>query len=725
MTRLPIAIIVGAVLIALSLPGNPAGADCPTNLFLSAPTSFVGGPSPFHVVVADFNSDGIPDLALTDNGSSAIGVMLGIGNGTFHDVVTYPVHSGDGHLIVADLDRDGILDIATNSSGTDQITVLKGHGDGTFEPQVTYPAGSAPYGVASADFNGDGIPDLAAADFLGNSVSILMGLPGGGYAAPVGYAAGVHPYDLETGDFNHDGIVDLVVTDQDGYDIVVFLGRGHGGTPDGTFASGVHYPVQIYPYSVAVADFNHDGILDLAVANGGSGTVSILLGKGSGGIGDGTFAPAKSVPAASQPRSVAVGDLNGDGIADLVVADYAGAVSILFGQGSGGFGDGTFSAPVPFPAGPNATDVAIADLNADGLPDLAVPNYLTNSVSVLLHGCGVPPPPPPGPAPTLTAVRDVPNDQGGRVFVTWLRSGLDGPPQPQITGYRVWRRIMPLAAQARAVSPGELKSREVRTRLMPGPNGVTVTYWEALITLPAEQLEGYGYTAPTTQDSMRGSNPYTAFFITALTPNPSVFYESNVDSGYSVDNLPPAQPTGLVARFAGDGVSLKWLANREADLDLYHVYRGPSADFQPGPWSLVGAEAQTAYTDDQGMQSSYYKVAAVDRHGNEGPATLAAPVSTTGATIEAAASFALRGVTPNPTHDGAFTISFTLPTSEPARLAVFDLAGRRIWDQAIGQQTAGPHTFAIDRSEALATGVYLVQLTQAGRSATARVVVSR
>src|SRR5207244_7506201 len=107
----------------------------------------------------------------------------------------------------------------------------------------------------------------------------------------------------------------------------------------------------------------------------------------------------------------------------------------------------------------------------------------------------------------LTAVRDVPNDNGGRVFLTWTPSSLDVSGGP-VNAYRVWRRIPP--AFDVTTLRARLATREV---IALAQSNAQVVYWEALATLPARRLTGYGYTAATTQDSMPGSNPYTAFFV--------------------------------------------------------------------------------------------------------------------------------------------------------------------------------------------------------------------
>jgi sugar lactone lactonase YvrE len=214
--------------------------------------------------------------------------------------------------------------------------------------------------------------------------------------------------------------------------------------------------------------------------------------------------------------------------------------------------------------------------------------------------------------PRLSYVRDVPGDNGGKVALAWLASELDVAALHQITNYRIWRRL-PAVSRAR---PGG----EVRSRLLGGE----VTFWEPVATLPAGYLQGYGYVAGTPQDSIAGSNPYTAFFVSAITSSATVFYDSAVDSGYSVDNVEPAVPRLIGGGYiAGTGVRLHWLPNGEPDLSHYAIYRGVAADFTPDGDHRVGTTADTAFVDATGTVN-WYKVSAFDVHGNEsGFATLA------------------------------------------------------------------------------------------------------
>jgi hypothetical protein len=208
------------------------------------------------------------------------------------------------------------------------------------------------------------------------------------------YQAGTLPTSVAVGDFRHDGILDLAVANDGGANVSVLPGNG-----DGTFGKATNYAVGGIPIGIAVGDFRHDGILDLTVTNFGSGTVSVLLGNG-----DGTFQPAVNYTVGSEPISVAVGDFDGDGTLDLAVAnDGSGNVSILLGNG-----DGTFGKATNYAAGTAPFSVAVGDFARNGILDLAVANRANpGTVSVLLgNGFGAPVSYAVGTDPTYVAVGD-------------------------------------------------------------------------------------------------------------------------------------------------------------------------------------------------------------------------------------------------------------------------------------------------------------------------------
>src|SRR5437899_3093836 len=211
--------------------------------------------------------------------------------------------------------------------------------------------------------------------FGGILVSLLCSVPPSMAQNPATFGpaltltAGALPISVTTGDVNGDGKPDLIAVNTGSNTISVFLGAG-----DGTFGAKTDFPTGNVPHGVAVADLNSDGKLDVVVANTGADTVSVLLGQGNG-----SFAPATNFPTGVAPFSVAIADLNGDGIPDLVVVNVspgANSVSVLLGRG-----DGTFGPKTDFPTGADPRDVVIADLNADGIPDLIVANVTANTVS--------------------------------------------------------------------------------------------------------------------------------------------------------------------------------------------------------------------------------------------------------------------------------------------------------------------------------------------------------
>jgi hypothetical protein len=290
----------------------------------------------------------------------------------------YSVGSAPQSVATGDFNGDGKLDLAVANYGDNTVSILLGNNDGTFQSQVTYATGVSPISVAVGDFNGDGKPDLVVANQLASpyTVSILIGNGDGTFQPHVDYKTGNAPYAVAVGDFNGDGKLDLAVATGDSNGVAVLLGNG-----DGTFKPQVTYFTGNGPRGVAVGDFDGDGILDLAVTNyqPSSSTVSILLGKG-----DGTFKPQVSYATGDAPGAVVVADLNEDGILDLAVANYGSftlvySVSILLGNG-----DGTFQPQVTYATATIPGGVAVGDFNSDGFLDLAVANTNSNTIGIQL-----------------------------------------------------------------------------------------------------------------------------------------------------------------------------------------------------------------------------------------------------------------------------------------------------------------------------------------------------
>jgi hypothetical protein len=288
------------------------------------------------------------------------------------DIDYYAVPSQSEAVGVGDFNGDGIPDVAVADK---VISVLLGDRDGSFRPSVNYSAGITPAAVAVGDFDGDGKLDLAVAnvgqEYTPTTVSILLGNGDGTFQPPSNYPVQVGAISIAVGDFNRDGKLDLAVANGNypSSSISILLGNG-----DGTFRAAVNYEIVGAPYVVVVGDFNRDGKPDLAVGTGLDANVVIMLGKG-----DGSFQPAVNYPVNVEAISMAVGDLNNDGKPDLVVVGGPVAMVVLLGNG-----DGTFQPEVQLPVSPlNPVFVAARDFNHDGNLDLALVSGNSGTVSIL------------------------------------------------------------------------------------------------------------------------------------------------------------------------------------------------------------------------------------------------------------------------------------------------------------------------------------------------------
>ncbi|MHC0066257.1 FG-GAP-like repeat-containing protein [Nostoc sp. UIC 10890] len=245
----------------------------------------------------------------------------------------------------------------------------------------TYDVGLRPYSIVVGDFDKDGKTDLVTANKSSQTVSVLLGNGDGTFKSASNFSTvgfnGLSPSSVAVADFNKDGKLDLVTANSISNNISLLLGKG-----DGSFQTAVNFALESAsaPISIAVGDFNKDGKSDIVTVNNASQNISVLLGNGAGGFGT-----AKNFKVPSRSSFVTVSDFNGDGKSDLAVtSSYFNNVSILLGNG-----DGTFNSATQFDVGTNPNSVVVGDFNKDNKLDLAVANYDSNNVSILLgNGAG-------------------------------------------------------------------------------------------------------------------------------------------------------------------------------------------------------------------------------------------------------------------------------------------------------------------------------------------------
>jgi hypothetical protein len=359
-----------------------------TVAFANAANSPLQAYSPFGVIVGDFNEDGKPDLAIAT--ATRVEILLGNGDGTFVAASGSPLlvpsppyddfpspYTGPA-MAVGDFNNSGHAGLAIGLFQNLATAIYFSNGNGTFTSSSTLAntAGQPLMSLTAADFNGDGYLDMVSIGGLnGVTPAPLLGYGHGAFNS-VDENIEISGASSAVGDFNGDGKLDLAI-----YGTNVSLGTANTnillGNGDGSFTQGAALSVGGF---VAVADFDGDGKLDLAVCNNASNNVTIFLGDGTGNF---TTASGSPIAVGTNPQAIVTGDFNNDGKLDLAIANSGdNTVTLLLGNGDGTFKEASNS---PYSVGKGPTAMTAADFNGDGKLDLAVANLTDGTVSILLQ----------------------------------------------------------------------------------------------------------------------------------------------------------------------------------------------------------------------------------------------------------------------------------------------------------------------------------------------------
>jgi hypothetical protein len=331
-----------------------------------------------------------------------------------------------------------------------------------------------------------------------------------------------------------------------------------------------------------------------------------------------------------------------------------------------------------------------------------------------------------GPVPHITGVTDVGNDQGRWVRLVWMASMYDAPVDTvDITGYEIYRRQDEYLRE-----PARAKDAEASEPFMLG--APLASGWDYLGNIPAHGESLYQYVAPTLCDSTDQGICWSVFVVRATTPDPFTYFDSQPDSGYSIDNLAPAPPPGLTMTTPTE---LAWEEVPDEDFDYYSVYGSPVTELDETA-TLIGYTVDTM-KDIAGHVYDYYHVTATDFSGNEGEETSVgntyAGVPDPGVPVNPdpdgrPASFALRQNHPNP-FDANTVIGFDVPEARRVSLTVFGAQGRVIEVLTDREYGPGRHAVVWDGTDKngnmVATGIYFVRMQAADFEAMKRVILLR
>ena len=338
----------------------------------------------------------------------------------------------------------------------------------------------------------------------------------------------------------------------------------------------------------------------------------------------------------------------------------------------------------------------------------------------------------------IVSVDDVGNDQGKQVRVSWSRNSFDSRrSDTTVVEYSVWRRIDPLPSEVAMIASRENdryedsasmneQQRESNPELRLLTQVLPIQEWDFILTVPAIRAQTYNVVAPTLADStITNGMHWSVFRVVAHTDDPSLFFLSRPDSGYSIDNLVPHAPSGLIASAGDDEIVLTWSKVPDEDFDYYTVYRSTESGFDPGLLEPYFVTVDTSFTDfNVDLDTQYfYRIAAIDFSGNEGEFSeevSAVIIGVDGERVGFPDKYTLAQNYPNPFNPET-KIRFAFPEAEFTRIIIYDQLGREVTRLVYGHLGAGYHEVTWNASN-YASGIYFYRL-QAGEFVQTRKMV--
>jgi FG-GAP-like repeat len=646
--------------------------------------------------VVDFDHDGIPDVI---SGGS---IFRGTGGGVF----AFADSLGYEPAAVEDVDGDGWSDLVRFDA--DAMEVRYGGAPGGFSAPIAYTTGSLPTTVTFGDVDADGVVDAVVGCASSSIVTTLFGLAPRGFRSPEPFHAGAGPVAIVAGEFSGDSWPDVVTANRGDHTVTLLRGVGANrfGAPE----------VLSTPAGVAAllaVDLDGNGRLDLVAACDSTGIVSVFPGLAGGGFG-----ARSDLIVGGAPARLALGDLDEDGTPDMVVLDGSHSrLHVLPGDGSGGFGT-----PRDYDVD-NAWEIALLDADHDGHLDVA---YLHREGSIL-----------------STRVRVLLGDGDGHLTPSPF-AGLG------VLGGRGWFAVgdvdedgwddlcVAIRLDSLTSVTGSLSALFTAAGWQPADSiGPSIT------GIRLADIDGDGHLdALTSSDHAnavtvrygRGDGTFGPRFDHLACAGAADLALADFDGDGDLDvavagarsdgvvvleNLTPTAPTAVRASLVSatadhDGVHIEWLV-QQAPRDLLVERSEATAAWQPAGGVMFDVTGRVRFVDElvePGRRYGYRLV--IDGVQSAGEVWLDVP---------AAQKFALHGASPNPAR-ARVRVSFSLPNDDPARLELWDVAGRRVRSEAVGALGAGPHLKTL-AGPPLAPGAYVIRLVRGGEVATRRLVVVR